>query len=841
MPSFGPGRHERPDDAPVPSDDPNFGILTIQIPPVGQIPPAGTTPLQSEDPDGPAIPQAEARERPETATPDPQPTQQDDLSADSLGQNFTGRDRSEPPAEPGTAGQNLDEREGRGPTPRDPLGPRPDLLGQGNDNPPSDGRGPGGAGGRSGRGGRGHHHGPGQDDPVVVAEARPVDGAGSNETYLDWGATGQTLLRLAEADFDDGIGTLAEADRPNPREISNAVAEQEGDEPSSFGISDLFWVWGQFIDHDIDLTEAGETEYEPIAVPLGDPAFDPDGEGGAFIPFFRVDPVEGSGETTPREYPNEITSYLDASMVYGSDEETAAALRGADGTLLLDESGFLVETEDGVLAGDVRAAENVALTSLHTLFAREHNWWVEKLAARDPELTDDELYQAARQRVEATIQAVTFNEFLPILLGEEAIEPYEGYDPEVNPGISVEFSTAAYRFGHSLLSAYIVRLEENGETIDAGNLALRDAFFSPDEITENGGIAPLLRGLAGSTAQELDTQVVEDVRSFLFGDPGDGGLDLAAINIQRGRDLGVASYNDLREALGLERAESFADVTSDVALAQALEDLYGDVDLLDAWVGGLAEDPHADGLLGELFYTVVLDQFLRIRDGDPFWSEGSELPQGELDKLWSTSLADIIERNGDVETVQDQVFYAYERQGGSEGDDVLEGGEERDLLIGLEGDDSLSGGAGEDQLEGDAGGDHLEGGAGDDLLRGGKGADILIGGAGDDELSGDQGPDRFVFNLSEDSGNDVILDFGAGDVLVLAELLADFDSLAELDSLLGQAEGFGVSQSGGNNSDVTVTFGQGGGSATLVGIGEGDPIDSFQELNQSILLDLQGA
>ncbi len=773
MSRSGTGRPARPDEIPVLSNDPDFGVVTVEIPPVGETTPSLLPAEESRR----SRPTKQAKEAP-AADDDPAPQAETQAPPSSpLGRDSSGRDRETPDGEaPEDSGCN--------------------------------------------DGGR---HGPRGDQPVVVAAIRPIDGSGSNEAYEDWGAVDQHLLRLADAGFDDGIGSLAEADRPNPRAVSNAVAAQEGDEPNSFGISDLFWAWGQFIDHDLDLTEAGNSELAPIAVPTGDPAFDPDSEGGAFIPFFRVDPVEGSGETTPREYVNEITAFIDASMVYGSDAETAAALRGDGGTLLLDEEGFLVATEDGVLAGDVRAAENVALTSLHTLFAREHNWWVEKLAERDPELSDEELYWAARQRVEAEIQAVTYNEFLPILLGAEAIEAYDGYDPTVDPGITVEFSTAAYRFGHSLLSSNLLRLEEDGESIAAGALALRDAFFVPGEIAENGGIAALLRGLAGSTAQELDTQVVEDVRSFLFGEPGDGGLDLASINIQRGRDLGVASYNDLREALGLERADSFADVTADSGLAQILEDLYGDVDLLDAWVGGLAEDPFGEGILGELFHTVVLDQFLRVRDGDPYWSRGSELPDKTLDKLWSTTLADIVERNGDVEAIQEQVFYAYTRQGGTEGDDVLEGGEERDLLLGLGGDDSLVGNGGDDQLEG------------------GEGADSLFGGSGDDLLKGDDGPDRFVFDLSQDSGGDLILDFGPDDVLVLSDLLDGFDTLAGLDSLLAQAEGFAVSQSGGKDGDVVVSFGQGGGSATLVGIGNDTPVDSFQDLSESILLELQGA
>ena len=177
-----------------------------------------------------------------------------------------------------------------------------------------------------------------QPTGVVIAAARPVDGSGSNPDNEDWGAQFQTLLRLADPNYEDGIGTMVEG-LPNPRAISNAVAQQSENEPSSFGLSDLFWAWGQFIDHDLDLTEAGETEFVPIPVPAGDPFFDPDGSGDAFIPFTRVDPNDGSGETTPREYHNSITAFLDASMVYGSDAETAASLRGDGGKLLARRSG----------------------------------------------------------------------------------------------------------------------------------------------------------------------------------------------------------------------------------------------------------------------------------------------------------------------------------------------------------------------------------------------------------------------------------------------------------------------------------------------------------------------
>ncbi|MEM7024786.1 MAG: peroxidase family protein [Pseudomonadota bacterium] len=575
--------------------------------------------------------------------------------------------------------------------------------------------------------------------------ARTIDGTGTNTDYADWGATHQQLLRLSFADYEDGIGEIV-TDRPNPREISNAIAAQTEDEPNSFGISDFFWAWGQFIDHDMDLTEAvvgGEDA--SILAPFGDEI--------AVIPFTRVTQIDGTGVDTPREFENEITAYLDASMVYGSDTETAAALR--DGAyMLLDENGELIQTDTGVLAGDVRAAENIALTSLHTLFAREHNRWVDILAAEDPSLTEEDLFNAARMRVEAEIQAITFNDWLPILVGEDAIAAYDGYDASVNPGISVEFSTAAFRFGHTLLSSDLSRLNEDGSTISAGAIALRDAFFNPSAIIEDGGIDPILRGLGDQTAQELDTHVVEDVRSFLFAEGSAFGLDLASLNIQRGRDLGVPAYNDLREALGLARAETFDDITSDEDLADALAAIYGDVDLVDAWVGGLAEDAHGDGMIGELFATIIIDQFTRLRDGDAFWSEAGNFSDADLTALWDTTLADVIEANTDVDAIQQEVFYAYDRQAGTDGADDLTGSDGRDLLLGLAGDDTLNGGAGDDQLEGGDGADLFvfEGDFGHDIIGDwDRGDEVIIDVAG----PGPQGPGNLPPLLQD--GADVVL------------------------------------------------------------------------------------
>ena len=102
----------------------------------------------------------------------------------------------------------------------------------------------------------------------------------------------------------------------------------------------------------------------------------------------------------------------------------------------------------------------------------------------------------------------------------------------------VIFSTACFRVGHTLLSPTLLRLGEAG-TIPEGNIPLAAAFFAPEAIILDGGIDPILRGLAAQPAQEIDPQVIGAVRNFLFGPPGAGGLDLASLNIQRGRDHGL--------------------------------------------------------------------------------------------------------------------------------------------------------------------------------------------------------------------------------------------------------------------------------------------------------------
>jgi len=507
------------------------------------------------------------------------------------------------------------------------------------------------------------------------APYRSIDGTGNNIAHPGWGSAGADLLRLTRVAYEDGFAEMSGSGRPGPRDISNIVCAQPGEIENRRGASSFVWQWGQFIDHDITLTPTHDPLLDPaeardIPTPPGDPYF-----AGVPIGFMRsiFDPAT-SVPGNPRTQVNVLTAFIDASNIYGSDPIRAAALREFDGTgrLRTGKRNLLPFNTDGLenfqpdgadpagffLSGDVRANEQSGLTSMHTLFMREHNRLAITIHRMMPGLSDEEIYQMARMIVGAELQVVTYHEFLPVLLGPNALPPYAGYSPAVDPGIATIFSTACYRFGHSALPPRLLRLKKSLSPIPEGNLPLRDAFFNPGRILDEGGIEPLLRGLATQRMQEIDTFVVDDIRNFLFGPPGAGGFDLTTLNMQRGRDHGLADYNTVRIDLGLAPVSGFADISSDPAVQARLEAAYGSVDRIDPWVGGLAEDHVPGAMVGELIFTVVRDQFLRLRDADRFWYE-NVLPRAMVGMLERQTLADIIRRNTNIDReIGDQVFLA---------------------------------------------------------------------------------------------------------------------------------------------------------------------------------------
>lgn len=503
-------------------------------------------------------------------------------------------------------------------------------------------------------------------------EHRSIDGRSNNFRHPSRGAAGTAQLRIAPTSYRDRV-LRPVVTRPNPRTVSNLVFAQQGSEPNSSGASDFIWQWGQFLSHDIVLSNDNLAEPLPIRVPRGDPVFGRGRAGRATIGFNRSEfhPSTGTGSANPRRQTNATTAFIDASHIYGPQQSRALALRARDGTggLATSHGGrFLPFNTQGLpneggahltglfVGGDVRANEQIGLIAMHTLFVREHNRLAGIIAGQDPGLSGDEIYQLARRIVAAQNQAITFNEFLPVLIGADAMGEYSGYDPSVDPSIASEFSAAAFRVGHTMLAPDLLLVGADGRQ---ERVSLAASFFNPRMVVERG-ISAMLLGLAAQPAQRVDTLIIDEVRNMLIKGPGGPALDLAALNIQRGRDHGLGDYNTVRLSYGLAPAESIADISSDPEVQRSLRLAYDDIADLDLWVAALAEDHLEGAMVGETLRTIIADQFRRLRDGDRFWFENDPYFLANpalLDEIRNTTLVDIIRRNTPIsDEIQDNAF-----------------------------------------------------------------------------------------------------------------------------------------------------------------------------------------
>jgi Animal haem peroxidase len=474
--------------------------------------------------------------------------------------------------------------------------------------------------------------------PAPTLTLRSIDGSGNNRAHPTWGVAGTNYLRVAPTNYADGVSTMVSG--PNARYISNRIFNDGGQNLfSENNISQWGWAWGQFLDHDMGLRD--ETPAEDASVPFDatDPLESYSNEIGS-IAFDRTPAAPGTGVTTPRQQANSLSSYLDASNVYGVTAARANWLRNPDGTLMLpddylpkvgargdaatapamDLMGQLAgNPDDAVVAGDVRANENLGLTAIQTLFAREHNRIVGQLPNS---LTGDQKYNIAREVVGAEVQYITYNEFLPAL--GVRLSQYRGYNPKVNPSISDEFATVGFR-AHSMVHGDFDVDFEPGEYSDAQlatftaegisvtntgaehslTIPLGLAFGNPDLLPQVG-LGAMLAALGGEHEYKNDEQIDNELRSVLFEIPKPGTTgsfdcqdpdvqpdcftdisDLGVDDVMRGRDHGMPTYNNLRKAYGLKPVASFTQITGE------------STDLLPA--GMTINDPH------------ILD-FVQLRD-----------------------------------------------------------------------------------------------------------------------------------------------------------------------------------------------------------------------------------
>jgi peroxidase len=527
----------------------------------------------------------------------------------------------------------------------------------------------------------------------LLTSFRPIGGAGNNLVNPTFDpAPGTPELNIAPADFGPGRTPLA---GPNARTISNVVSGN-ADPPNDPKLSGWLYVMGQFIDHDLDLENPGGGPIN-ITVPNGDPVL-PD---GTTIPLNRALANATTGTVT-----NTIAGYLDLSQVYGSDAANAASLRNADGTMKTSAGDALPIVGGVFVAGDVRVMENPELSAITTMFVREHNFQVARLHAENPTWTGDQLYNMAKAITTAEYQNIIYSEYLPVLIGN-ATRDYHGYNPTVNAQVTQEFSTSAFRVGHSQISDIQAGIDNNGNPVFSQSLA--DSFFNTPADDVANGIDALLRNLSSDTAQATDVYAINDLRNLLVAPPD--AIDLIAIDVQRERDVGIGTLNETRIALGLKAYTSFAQLTSDPVVQVHLQTIFGTIGKVDLFIGGLAEKHVGGGVVGQTFQAIIANQFNRLETGDRFFWKNQNFDAATKKTISQTTLGDIIERTTGTPTEQQNVFLNAARH---TSDVAAEDPNAAQLIIGV-----------------DTPGAHISGGPADDTIVAGLGLNqVLTGGGG---------------------------------------------------------------------------------------------------------------
>jgi peroxidase len=444
-------------------------------------------------------------------------------------------------------------------------------------------------------------------------------------------------------------------------------------------ITMLLPQWGQLIDHDLTATLqprsingsiprcCQSTEPHPSCLPITVPKDDPflGTLGVRCLEFLRSAPAQRRDCLLSwREQTNQVTSFIDASPVYSSNPRTADSSRiFRDGLLLFGRGPPREDTclkggfnHHCIRAGDTRAGEQPGLLAMHTTFVGEHNRIAIELADLNPHWSDEKLYQETRRIIGAIFQHITFREFLPLVLGKEVCRLfdldlessgyYHGYDPKVNPFIANSFSAAAFRFGHSLVQGSIMRSDSSHRFL-FNNVSLHEEN-SIGDIGSVGSLHRIIRGMASQRTLRRDEFMSPELTNHLFQSGSfPFGMDLAAINIQRGRDHGIPSYVEWRKPCGLSEIRTWEDLDSIVGpkSANRIRRAYDRVEDIDLFVGGISERPVIGGLVGPTFACIIAQQFNNLRRGDRFWYENpnfeSSFTPAQLFSIRQVSLSQV--------------------------------------------------------------------------------------------------------------------------------------------------------------------------------------------------------
>ena len=343
----------------------------------------------------------------------------------------------------------------------------------------------------------------------------------------------------------------------------------------------------------------------------------------------------------------------------------------------MNESGIVacpppLQPSECYLAGDLRVNEQTALTVMHTIWVREHNRIATTLSTLNPHWDEEKIFQETRKIVIAQIQKITYKDYLPLLLGDsisDLILDYsiQGYNDQTNPNIPNAFAAAAYRYGHSQIQPFFDRLGKDYISLPQGPLNLVDSFFTPSRFVESEGTDPILRGLVTKQARFVDEFLNSLLTNNLFAaNNATPGLDLASLNIQRGRDHGLPPYLTWKR-WALTKCGVESDFRNELTKIHLLQ-TYGTLETVDLFVGGLAEEPLEGGLVGATFACIFARTFEAVRDGDRFYYENADTSTGiftadQRAEIEKSSLSRIIcDNSDDIQDIQPNAFLANQQR-----------------------------------------------------------------------------------------------------------------------------------------------------------------------------------